>query len=281
MKRATILAPRHSVPFYVSPIHRPSIYPRFLSLSPEDDFASWLSTEQAAQTAFELDIWYEDIDGIPKWCRSEELSRCVHLDQLRRRGVNHVVSPNTLEFMFAGDPKSVYYLSLEHDEAGVGKSTESDGESSLSHRPRGNRSAMPFRRRGLNVGTLLELINLQSVLVETEREIARVQGAIDSLLRQDIDWRAIVCQLAGLRHIQLITSSVETSNNVKLDAPGSKRPLPTSIRSFAKLKHISPCVTKPMTSVVQNCARPTSRPISFLASARSIAKHWILSNPSA
>ena len=40
-------------PFYISPIHRPSVYPRFTSLSREDDFASWLSIREAASETFD------------------------------------------------------------------------------------------------------------------------------------------------------------------------------------------------------------------------------------
>jgi hypothetical protein len=48
------------VPFYISHIHRPSMYPTFPSLDERSDFADWVSVEDGAGNVLCIDVWVED-----------------------------------------------------------------------------------------------------------------------------------------------------------------------------------------------------------------------------
>jgi hypothetical protein len=100
--------PALSVPFYISPIHKPSTSPRYLSLE-EGDFAPWLSVEEAAGNQALLEVWYEDdIDG--QWRKAEACSRRINLNQLRRVNDTTKLPENSILLTISLDPKSTFYI---------------------------------------------------------------------------------------------------------------------------------------------------------------------------
>jgi hypothetical protein len=132
------------VPFYISPIHHASIYPRFLSLSP-DDFASWLSTEAAASTAMEMEIWYEMESG---W-RMLDDRKTLSFDKLRRVEKDTRLVDNAILFSFSSDTKGLYYW--------PGEDAPPAAEKKAKHSVKGivERSMRETRmKRGVGVGAL-------------------------------------------------------------------------------------------------------------------------------
>lgn len=115
---ATLPLPRPAVtspivPFFISPIHSASIFPRFSDLDPRSDFAQWLTYTDLASTVVEIQVWVEtpDIcDGKDtesrKWKLLEGVGGIVQLDRLARKTGQG--SPNSLELTFSFDPKGVY-----------------------------------------------------------------------------------------------------------------------------------------------------------------------------
>ena len=96
-----------SVPFYISPIHKPSTHPRFVNLS-TDDFAPWLTVEEAAATMFTLELWYQDES---EWKMLEGVGGDIEISSLRRiEGKNQGVDENTVQMVFTSDPKAIWYL---------------------------------------------------------------------------------------------------------------------------------------------------------------------------
>ena len=100
--------PETTTPFFISPIHPPSTQPRFHSLSPETDFAPWLTVEESAEGTVELDLWAESNNG--QWRRVDSISGTIDLSRLRRVPADGKLPGNTLEFTLSTDPKAVFYL---------------------------------------------------------------------------------------------------------------------------------------------------------------------------
>jgi len=96
------------VPFYISPIHMPSTYPRFLNLSP-DDLAPWMTVEEAASTRIVLEVWYDDPEE-GGWRALSGVGGEVDMALLRRVEGAEGRQPNGVQLMFAWDTKGVYYL---------------------------------------------------------------------------------------------------------------------------------------------------------------------------
>ena len=103
------------VPFFISPIHSPSIFPRFSDLDPQSDFAPWLTYTDLASTLVEIQIWVETPDiggdkdvGTRKWKLLEGVGGIVQLDRLTRKTGQG--SPNSLELTFSFDPIGVYCI---------------------------------------------------------------------------------------------------------------------------------------------------------------------------
>ncbi|ORX39691.1 hypothetical protein BD324DRAFT_614626 [Kockovaella imperatae] len=179
--------PRPDVPFYISPIHHPSIHPRFVTLASEGDFAPWLTTEESGLDTFDVEVWYEDDDR--GWRRANDLCRRIRLQDLRRRE-KQVSDPNTFEITLSSDPRGIYYLCQAPQSRSAKTKTQT-----IRHIVQ--RSLRETRMKdGVSVGGLLQLVNMQSVLADTEREIARVQARIEVLLQQDVDWRALRREIA-------------------------------------------------------------------------------------
>jgi hypothetical protein len=108
--QGTALA-EHDVPFYISPIHRPSCFPRFPHLAPASDFATWLTPRQAAKQKMVVEVWFEDSDG--KWAILDGVGGEVDLRDLRRATSEHALHDNALLVSLAGDAKGIYYFPLD------------------------------------------------------------------------------------------------------------------------------------------------------------------------
>jgi len=118
-----------STPFYVSPIHPPTTYPRFLSLSPQTDFAPWMTVEQGASSQLVMEVWTEyppsdseapledSVFTVQKvqeprmvWRKVEGLGGLLDLGDLRRVSTKSILPPNTIQFSISSDPESLFYL---------------------------------------------------------------------------------------------------------------------------------------------------------------------------
>ena len=105
--------PEAVTPFYISPIHLPSTHPRFLDITPENDFAPWLTIEESASQSIELEVWYEAEEG---WRKLDALSGVVDLARFRRtkkdgkRPDNTKLPDNTLQLTVSSDPEPLFYL---------------------------------------------------------------------------------------------------------------------------------------------------------------------------
>lgn len=110
--RRSTLGPAHGdcrappVPFFLSPIHKPSTHPRWADLEP-GDFAQWLTVPEAAGTQLQLNVWYEDRG---RWKRLPDVGGRVDLHDLVPIPKDGVLPPNTIEWTFSNQPKHVFYL---------------------------------------------------------------------------------------------------------------------------------------------------------------------------
>jgi hypothetical protein len=185
--------PAPVVPFYISPIHRQSTHPRFLSLT-QDDLAGWLTIEEAAGMAFDLEIWYEDTAG---WKLLDAVDKRIDLNRVKRLDAGEQLQENTVLLTFSSDPKALYRVCH----------TETSPQGPLGPTERGvvERSMRETRmKRGVGIGGLHQygnsrrltrrLVNMQSVLVDTRRGVEDVQAKIDRMLLEDVDRRALVRQ---------------------------------------------------------------------------------------
>ncbi|WVF72410.1 hypothetical protein IAT40_007225 [Kwoniella sp. CBS 6097] len=182
-----------TVPFYISPIHHPSTYPRFQGLE-EGDFASWLTDTEAAQDELELEIWVEipsslaqssgskwvklNLDGQDEKDHGGSKGFIVKLSQLRRgpaRGENGV------EFTFSHNTKEVYHIPQSGE-----KRDEDDRRNIVERSLRETRM-----KRGAGFGSLHQLVNLQAVVADTRRSIEQVRRKVDLLLYRDVDRSAL------------------------------------------------------------------------------------------
>ncbi|WVQ71418.1 hypothetical protein IAR50_000955 [Cryptococcus sp. DSM 104548] len=184
------------IPFYISPIHPPSVFPRFTSLDPESDFAPWLGYGELASGVVEVEVWVQDglnslqlREGAEKgedagegWKRLQGVGGLVDLGRLRRKKDGALGPPNGIEFTLSFDPKSIYYLPLP------GTLSEDEDEENQVHR----KSVRETRKKqGTGAGGLHQLVNLHAVIVDTQKSIKEVQGNVDRLLKEDVDHRAL------------------------------------------------------------------------------------------
>lgn len=192
------------VPFFISPIHSPSIFPRFCDLDPQSDFAPWLTYTDLASTLMEIQVWVEtpDMDddqnaGPRKWKLLEGVGGVVQLDRLTRKTGQG--SPNSLELTFSFDPQGVYCIA----------SSESSQETTsvLAEDQKWKDSKL---KKGVGVGSLHQLVNMHAVITDTQRDIAQVQSNVNKLLDEDVDHRALKRELSERENrIAWIKSKVE------------------------------------------------------------------------
>lgn len=100
------------VPFFVSTMHRPSTHPRWLHLSSESDFATWLAVDDAASSEFLMEVWYEDAEK--GWNRLRAADRLVDLRTLQRVEDDASLPENSVEFLLEGE-KGMWYLPPTRD----------------------------------------------------------------------------------------------------------------------------------------------------------------------
>ncbi|OWZ52421.1 hypothetical protein C351_03682 [Cryptococcus neoformans c8] len=178
------------VPFFISPIHSPSIFPRFSDLDPQSDFAPWLTYTDLASTLVEIQIWVETPDiggdkdvGTRKWKLLEGVGGIVQLDRLTRKTGQG--SPNSLELTFSFDPKGVYCIAPSE--------SSQETTSALVEDQRWKDSKL---KKGVGVGSLHQLVNMHAVITDTQRDIAQVQSKVNKLLDEDVDNRALKRELS-------------------------------------------------------------------------------------
>lgn len=94
------------MPFYISPIHQPSIQPQFASLE-DGDLAVWLSVEEAAGHEAVLELWYEDGS---KWAKADDLDTRLDLTKLRRLEKETKLDDNSVLVTLSTDPRSTFYF---------------------------------------------------------------------------------------------------------------------------------------------------------------------------
>ncbi|WVQ98524.1 hypothetical protein IAU59_005650 [Kwoniella sp. CBS 9459] len=181
------------VPFYVSPIHRPSTHPRFQGLE-EGDFAPWLTDIESASDEIELEIWVEmpqppnrrsdrwiKLDLSRQWGKESNksgTSHTVRLSQLRRGPAK---GENGVEFTFSLNAKEVYHIPHPGEEG-----DPRDGRSVVERSMRETRM-----KRGAGFGGLHQLVNLQAVVADTQRSIEQIRRKVDLLLKEDADRGAL------------------------------------------------------------------------------------------
>ncbi|TYJ54739.1 hypothetical protein B9479_004587 [Cryptococcus floricola] len=185
---------RPQIPFYISSIHPPSVFPRFTSLDPESDFAPWLGYGELASGVVEVEVWVQDgLDfqrarkGPEKgqeagegWKKLKGVGGLVDLGRLKKKKDGAVGSPNGIEFTLSFDPNGIYYVPLS-------ESLPNDGdEEKPVHKKRETRL-----KQGTGAGGLHQLVNLHAVIVDTQKSIKQVQGNVDRLLKEDVDHRAL------------------------------------------------------------------------------------------
>ncbi|KIR37964.1 hypothetical protein I307_06207 [Cryptococcus deuterogattii 99/473] len=192
---ATLPPPRPAitstiVPFFISPIHSPSIFPRFSDLDPRSDFAPWLTYTDLASTVVEIQVWVQtpDIcDGKDtesrKWKLLEGVGGIVQLDRLARKTGQG--SPNSLELTFSFDPKGVYCVTPSE--------SNQETTSALAENQKWKDSRI---KKGVGVGSLHQLVNMHAVITDTQRSINQVQSKVTKLLDQDVDQRALKRELS-------------------------------------------------------------------------------------
>ncbi|KAK4689968.1 hypothetical protein P7C73_g164, partial [Tremellales sp. Uapishka_1] len=171
-----------AVPFYISPVSRSTTNPRFLCLSPETDFAPWLTVGESASSIIDLELWIEE--SAIKWIKVESLGGRIDLRDLRRITPGEKMLPNTIQFTLSSDPRVLFYLPKVM--------SNGDGEKTNVDRGVVERSLRETRmKRGPGVGGLHQLVNMQAVIMDTERSVEDVKKGIDRLLLDDADWSSL------------------------------------------------------------------------------------------
>lgn len=190
-----------NVPFYVSGIHHASAFPRWCYLETRTDLADWLTAEEAASTRFRLEVWYEDLlHGSPqgeRWRKLDSVDREIRLADLDERKSSSPRTENQIELTFATHPKTVYIVpNLAGEVSAFSGHPQSSENGDFAHSGSTATPVQPNRsqdraRKGLGFGGLHELVNVQAVIADMERNIASLQARIDQLLSKDVDHRAI------------------------------------------------------------------------------------------
>lgn len=110
-RSTTGLAPQSArpapVPFFFSPIHRPSTNPRFRNLDPEGDFASWLTGTEKAGTVVDIGVWVEERG---RWRRLRGVGGLVDLSRLAPVPADTPLPPNTIEWTLSTHPRLRFCL---------------------------------------------------------------------------------------------------------------------------------------------------------------------------
>ncbi|WWD10375.1 hypothetical protein V865_008510 [Kwoniella europaea PYCC6329] len=178
------------IPFYISPIHPPSTHPRFMGLDHLNDFGNWLTPLQLSSETFVLELWIDLSDSETpfdkgRW-RKVELG-VVNLKELRRGPTKQVI--NGIEFALSQDAKEVYHVPTQQELEEEEKNGVASGKKRMGVIERSLRETR--MKKGIGVGGLHQLINLQAVIADTERSIEEVRWKVDQLLRKDADGRCL------------------------------------------------------------------------------------------
>ncbi|GMK55449.1 hypothetical protein CspeluHIS016_0205050 [Cutaneotrichosporon spelunceum] len=167
-----------AVPFFLSPIHEASTQPRWSSLE-RGDLAPWINSVECAGSRVDLAVWVEDRG---KWRRLPGVGGVIDFYDLVPVPQGAVLPPNSVEFTFTSAPHKTFYLPPEGETA-----PQRDDEKGVVER-----SMRETRmKKGANFGGLHQLVNIQSVIADTERSIADLQHQIDTLISADRDRSAL------------------------------------------------------------------------------------------
>ncbi|KAL1411180.1 hypothetical protein Q8F55_002131 [Vanrija albida] len=173
--------PPPNVPFFFSSIHKPSTHPRWANIEP-GDMAPWLSVPETASSVVEAQVWVEEHG---KWRRLPGVGGVVDFTQLAVVPAGSKLPPNTIQWTFATHPKLVFYLPPAG--SGVTPGPPRDAEKSVLER-----SIRETRmKKGANVGGIHQLVNIQSVIADTQRSVDDLQRQIESLITADADRSAL------------------------------------------------------------------------------------------
>jgi hypothetical protein len=160
-------------PFYVSSIHHPSTHPRWISLSHDTDFAPWLTVEEAASSAFTLEVWYEDCAA--GWRVLGNVGGKMDLGGLRRVEREDEVGENTLLFSLSTDPRGMYSFpprggvgdQVENGESDVGKGGRKKKESVKGIVERSLRETR--MKQGVGVGGLHQYVEARTATASADK----------------------------------------------------------------------------------------------------------------
>nr|XP_019042957.1 hypothetical protein I302_08666 [Kwoniella bestiolae CBS 10118]OCF21887.1 hypothetical protein I302_08666 [Kwoniella bestiolae CBS 10118] len=169
------------VPFYISPIHPPSTNPRFLGLDYQNDFGGWMTPLECSGERIVLELWVE-IPEEKKWKRLD--LGVVDLRKLRKGRTKQGI--NGIEITLSTDPKEVYHLPTPDELEEEGSGVRRKGMGVIERSLRETRM-----KKGIGVGGLHQLVNLQAVIADTERSIEEVRRKVDRLLLKDTDGRCL------------------------------------------------------------------------------------------
>jgi hypothetical protein len=179
-----------TVPFFFSPIHSPSTHPRWAHLE-AGDLAPWLTVPEGAGTKVEIKVWIEE-EKEKQWRQLPDVGGIVDLTRLVPIPRGQDVPPNTLQWTLSTHPKSVFYLppagSSEPDRDAMKRIVErSLRETRMKKGATFGALHSWVTPRGQKLKLTGRLVNIQSVIADTQRSIEDLQRRIDTLIVSDAD----------------------------------------------------------------------------------------------
>ncbi|KAJ9105346.1 hypothetical protein QFC21_001715 [Naganishia friedmannii] len=239
-------------PFYISPIHIRSTHPTFSGLSPRSDYASWLCVRDAAAHTLVVDVWVElevpdrrsgrkgsrgyleEADGermdgarfVMSWVKLKGVGGIVDLRRLHEvdETLTTALPENTLIFTFSTFGDRLFYFELPtlvdprstrlqveptiDGKVGAGKATvNSVMERSLRE---------TRMRKSVGLGELHHMMNLYTVVRDTERDVRRMERDLDAKVAASAEAvneaRACSKQTAKCNDLQRAGVKIRTGN---------------------------------------------------------------------
>ena len=187
-------------PFYVSPVHRKSLYPSFTDINALSDYAPWALKEQAGVAAHEvlIEAWIESPLAVEsnvagevtqechndtkRWTRLEGFGGLVDLRRLLEISSDQIeqLPSNTLVMQFSLDPEKYFYLPMPDAEGTDHRNAERDrlGSSRLAQ-------DVGSLRNSADLESLERIVSLSRILMESKSDVANLETRLDRLLDQD------------------------------------------------------------------------------------------------
>ncbi|CDZ96499.1 UV radiation resistance associated protein [Phaffia rhodozyma] len=212
------------VPFFISRIQQASTHPLYGEFDPEHDFSDEMGSFVGRLTVFKVEVFVRrrrrkgaDEEGwriLKSWK--------VHLERLKRWNGKSFLPPNTLIITLSSHPNTLYYLPPPPDPASeipVLTRNVSDGELNLlpsgeAQKKRGKvlgragwdggaeksvleKSLRETKmKRGIGIGELLKLVNLQSVLEDTRQSTRAIEAGLNNLIEKDNEVAGMIRDLS-------------------------------------------------------------------------------------